>query len=254
MYAKVGKDGYVSHLQTLLADDQQVEMARNLAQNEHDLQATSYLLESLKEQRRVFIDKWHDDGLNSLVSIKNSLDETEQLLAKARKLSELVDLVAPADGVVVKTPVLNSGAVVTDAQPLFNLVPLDAPLEVAVQIDAKDVGFVRVGDKAMIKFSAYKFLEHGIAEGVVKTLGEDTQTTDSGGDLFTQAVTTSSTRSPYYEARVRITAVKLHDVPADFRLMPGMTLAANIVVGHRTMMWYLLGGALRSGAEAMHEP
>jgi len=33
-----------------------------------------------------------------------------------------------------------------------------------------------------------------------------------------------------------------------------MTLEADIVVGQRTILWYLLGGAMRSGAEAMHEP
>jgi hypothetical protein len=46
----------------------------------------------------------------------------------------------------------------------------------------------------------------------------------------------------------------LHDVPANFRISPGMTIQSDIIVGRRTIMWYLLGGALRSGAEAMHEP
>jgi hemolysin D len=43
-------------------------------------------------------------------------------------------------------------------------------------------------------------------------------------------------------------------VPADVRIIPGMTLEADIIVGRRTIMWYLFGGALRSGADAMHEP
>jgi hemolysin D len=253
MYASVEPKGYVSHLQLLSADDQQVDMAHNLGSSENMLEVTTHLLESLKEQRKVFVDKWHDDTLNELVNTKNNLDETEQELVKARKLSELVDLVAPEDGVVVKVPELNTGGVATDALPLFNLVPLNAPLEVAVQIDAPDVGFLRKGDKAIIEFSAYKFLEHGIGEGIVRTIGEDTQTTDNQSDLVTRTGGGGS-RSPYYEARIKLTALKFHDVPADFRLMPGMTLTADIVVGHRTILWYLVGDALRSGSEAMHEP
>jgi hemolysin D len=253
MYASVEEKGYVSHLQLLTADDQQVEMTRNLASTENLLEVTTHLLGSLNEQRKVFIDKWHDATLNDLVNTKNLLDETEQLVVKARKLSELIDLVAPEDSIVVKVPELTTGAVVTDALPLFNLMPLNSPMEVAVQIDAPDVGFVRTGDNATIKFSAFKFLEHGVAEGVVRTIGEDTQMTENSGDLVTRTESNAQ-RSPYYEARIRITAMKFHDVPRDFRLMPGMTLNADIVVGRRTIMWYLLGGALRSGSEAMHEP
>lgn len=253
MYASVEEKGYVSHLQLLTADDQQVEMTRNLSSNESLLEVTTHLLAALREQRKVFIDKWHDDTLNDLVNTRNLLGETEQLLVKARKLSELVNLVAPEDSIVVKVPELTTGGVATDAQPLFNLMPINAPIEVAVQIDAQDVGFVRAGDKATIKFTAFKFLEHGVAEGVVRTIGEDTQVSDNSGDLVTRSESNSA-RSPYYEARIRITALKFHDVPSDFRLMPGMTLMADIVVGNRTIMWYLLGGALRSGSEAMHEP
>jgi membrane fusion protein, hemolysin D len=253
MYASVEEKGYVSHLQLLTADDQRVEMTRNLTSNENLLEVTTHLLGSLAEQRKVFIDKWHDDTLNDLVNTKSLLGETGQLLTKAKKLSELVDLIAPEDSVVVTVPQLRTGGVATDAQPLFSLMPLNAPIEVAVQINPQDVGFVRTGDTAVIKFSAFKFLEHGVAEGVVRTIGEDTRMTDSGSDLVT-AAQPGTQRSPYYEARIRITTLKFHDVPSDFRLMPGMTLMADIVVGHRTIMWYLLGGALRSGSEAMHEP
>jgi hypothetical protein len=61
-------------------------------------------------------------------------------------------------------------------------------------------------------------------------------------------------RTPYFDARIRITGVKLHDVAKDFRMIPGMTVQSDIVVGRRTIMWYFLGSAMRSGAEAMKEP
>jgi len=105
-----------------------------------------------------------------------------------------------------------------------------------------------------LKLDAYKFLEHGYLEGRVKTIGSDTLTEQSSEDTVSGGTSSGDSRSPYYDARVAITRVKLHDVPANYRLLPGLTLDADIVVGHRTIMWYLLGGALRSGSEAMHEP
>ena len=48
--------------------------------------------------------------------------------------------------------------------------------------------------------------------------------------------------------------MQLHDVPTAFRLIPGMTLAADVKVGKRTILSYLVEGALRTGSEAMREP
>jgi len=59
---------------------------------------------------------------------------------------------------------------------------------------------------------------------------------------------------PYFKGRVGITEVHLRNVPAEFRLIPGMTLAGDIMVGRRTIMSYLVEGALRTGSEAMREP
>jgi hypothetical protein len=56
------------------------------------------------------------------------------------------------------------------------------------------------------------------------------------------------------KVRVAITDVHLRNVPADFRLIPGMTVAGDIMVGKRTILSYLVEGAMRTGSEAMREP
>ena len=166
-----------------------------------------------------------------------------------------MNLTAPEDAVVVKVPNLSAGAIAMDAQPLFNLVPLNAPLEVDAQIDSQDIGFIKVGDPVTIKFDAYKFMEHGTGKGVVKTISQDAFTEASTQDAMTRRDEgAGSSRTPYFDARITLTAMNLHDVAKNFRMSPGMTLEADIVVGKRTILWYLVGGALRSGAEALQEP
>jgi len=253
--AKLAKDGYVSQMDLLNAQTQRVSLSSDLAQSKSALDSDLHQLESLKQQRKQFVDKWHSDNLASLATAKDALDAAQQDLAKAEKTSELVNLVAPEDAIVVKVPNLSTGAIATDAQPLFSLVPLNAPLEVDAQIDAQDVGFIKVGDKVTIKFDAYKFLEHGTGTGVVKTISQDSFTESSTQDAMTAPGTANGTpRSPYFDTRIRLVDLNLHDVPKNFRMTPGMTVQADIVVGKRTIMWYFLGGALRSGAEAMQEP
>jgi len=255
MNSDLAKKGYVSKMDLLNAQTQRMGLSSDLAQSKSGLVSNQHLLQSLKEQRKAFVDKWNDDNLSALAGVKDSLDAAEQDLAKATRLSELVNLVAPEDAVVVKVPNLSAGAIAIDAQPLFSLVPIDAPLEVDAQIDSQDIGFIKVGDPVTIKFDAYKFLEHGTGKGVVKTISQDSFTEASTQDAVTSPNGAAATqRAPYFDARITITDVKLHDVARNFRMSPGMTLEADIVVGKRTILWYLIGGAMRSGAEALREP
>jgi hypothetical protein len=53
---------------------------------------------------------------------------------------------------------------------------------------------------------------------------------------------------------VAITDAKLRNVPKDFRIVPGMTVEGEILVGRRTIMSYLVEGILKTGSEAMREP
>jgi multidrug efflux pump subunit AcrA (membrane-fusion protein) len=178
------------------------------------------------------------------------LDVTRQGLQKASKLSELASLDSPADAVVLKVGKVSSGSVAGGSgqamgqEPLFTLVPLDGPLEADANVASGDIGFIKVGDPVTIKLDAYRYMHHGTAKGVIKTISEGSFTTDDN----------NAPVAPYFKVRVAITEVHLRNVPADFRLIPGMTLAGDIMVGKRTILSYLVEGGLRTGSEAMREP
>jgi hypothetical protein len=50
-----------------------------------------------------------------------------------------------------------------------------------------------------------------------------------------------------------VDVANFRSVPDNFRLIPGMTLEADIKVGTRSVAMYLLGGLLRHYGEAMRE-
>jgi membrane fusion protein, hemolysin D len=249
MYATLEKHGFGSKLKTLSYADARAEVSRLLADAQHQIAASEQTVASLTAQRAVYIHNWQSETAKELVSGRNALTQAQDELTKAEKLNQLGTLVAPADAVVLKIGKASVGSVTgpagdPGADPLFTPVPLDAPLEADIDIDARDIGFIRVGDPVEIKLDAYSFLQHGTAKGVVETISEGSFTVGENNTV----------RSPFFKARVKFTDVKLHDVPAGFRLIPGMTLAADIVVGHRTILSYLVDGALRTGSEAMREP
>jgi HlyD family type I secretion membrane fusion protein len=250
VYEPLLSKGYVSKLQAMQATDERTEIGRLLADAQNQMHSLRQTVASLHAQRDAYTQKWHSDTGAELVLSRNDLDATRQNLSKAEKLSELSTLNSPADAIVLKIGKISTGSVASGGaqsaalEPLFTLVPLDAPVEADVNVDAANIGFIKVGDPASLKLDAYQFTRHGMARGVIKTISEGSFTTDDNNTPV----------PPYFKVRVRITEVHLHNVPADFRLIPGMTLACDIMVGRRTILSYLVEGALRTGSEAMREP
>jgi HlyD family type I secretion membrane fusion protein len=249
-YVPLAEKGYVSNLQVLQAKDQHTEAARFLADAQHQSAAAKQSLQALKAQRQSYIQRRLAELGAELVNTRNNLDITRQNLQKATRLNELITLNAPADAVVLKVGRVSSGsvaangAVSSQSEPLFTLVPLDAPVEVDMRIDASEIGFVKKGDPVQIKLDAYRFMQHGTARGTIANISEGSFTVNDDNQVV----------QPFVRVRVRIVEAKLVGVPKDFRLLPGMTLQGDILVGRRTILSYLVEGALRTGSEAMREP
>ena len=235
-----------SRLTLLQAMDQRLEILRNLDFGSNALIEAEHQLETAKAERETFIEQWRTQVNTDLVQKQTTRDATAEQLAKARKNEDLVNLYAPTDAVVLQIAKLSVGSVLTEASPLFTLVPLNAALEAEIAIDARDIGFVRTGDKVAVKLEAYNYLQHGYAEGHVKVISEDTfNTAEDGGKTAVR---------PYYKATIVLDKTDLANVPDGFRLIPGMPLTGDVIVGERTLLSYLTRGFLRSINEAMREP
>ncbi len=240
--------GFGSKLALLNATDTRIEMQRMASESQNGAAAAESELASVGAQRAAFVGKWRSDVATQLVAAQNDLAETQQNLSKASKVSDLSTLVAPTDAVVLKVGKASLGSVVdpgsTSGEPLFTLTPLSGSLDAEVRINARDIGFIRPGDKVRIKLDAYRFTSHGLATGVIRTISDGSFTTTEDGQVV----------APYYKARVAITNAALRNVPAGFRLIPGLTIDGEVLVGSRTILSYLFEGAMRTGSEAMREP
>jgi hemolysin D len=250
VYEPLLEKGYVSKLQLMQATDTRTEMSRLLADAEAQVNQYRASAGALKAQRDSYIQQFFTTTSNQLVSDRNDRDLTRDSLDKAQKLRDLTSLDAPEDAVVLKIGRASSGAIAgggaaaANLDPLFTLVPLNAPVVADIHVSAMDNAFIRVGDPVQLKFDAYQYVRHGTATGVVKSISEGSFTTDDNG----QSV------DPYFKVRIAIKEVNLRNVPADFRLIPGMTLTGDIMVGKRTILSYMVGSAIRTGSEAMREP
>jgi hemolysin D len=233
-----------SRLNLLTATDQKLEIQRALEFDRNAAAESQHQLDSTSATRDAFVQQWFGQVSQELVTAQGNRDTAAEQLAKANKHDELVRLEAPENSMVLKLAKLSPRSVLNAGDPLVYLAPLKSPLEAELYIAARDVGFIRVGDKATIKLDPFNFIEHGTAQGTVRSISEGVFTTDDNGQPI----------DPYYKARVTLDPVELHNVGKDFRLVPGMTLTGDIHVGTRSLFFYLISGVARGVGESMREP
>ena len=244
MRASLAASQYGSRLNLLTATDQRLEMLRTQDFDRNGLSESEHQLASTIANRDAFVEQWNGQVSQELVTARNGLDTAQQQLTKAAKHKDLVRLEAPEDAVVLKLAKLSVGSVLKEADPFITLAPLRSPVEAEVHISAREIGFVRPGDSATIKLDPFNFVEHGTASGAVRWISEGAFTQDDNGN----------TVDPYYKARIALTKVQLTGVPDSFRLVPGMTLTADVSIGSRSVFSYIVIGLIRGVNEAMREP
>jgi len=215
-----------------------------LAQSkEHELSREK---SALQAEKMAFIKGWRQKAMEDLLSTTRERDGIQEQLQKADKRKQLVALVSPVDAVVLDMAKLSQGSVIQAAEQMFILVPLGSELEAEVKIDALDIGYIKLNDATHLKLDAFPFQKHGGLRGKVRTLSEDAFKRDGGA--MGQGL------DAYYLSRISLGSEALRNMSDKMRLLPGMTLSAEIVVGKRTVMSYLLWPLTKAMNESLREP
>ncbi|WP_370663517.1 HlyD family type I secretion periplasmic adaptor subunit [Massilia rhizosphaerae] len=215
-----------------LAKNQEPEIRRELA--------------GLEAEKQAFVNGWRQKIMEDMLNLTRDRDATAEQIKKGTLRKDKVVLTAPADAMVQDIAPLSQGSVAQAAEKMFTLVPLGTALDAEVQIDSLDVGHVKTGDVAHVKLDAFPFQKHGTLEAKVRTLSEDAFKRDTPNpDTGTSA---------YYISRLDLGKDTLKNMDPHARLLPGMTLTAEIVVGKRTVLSYLLWPLTKGLDEAIREP
>ncbi|MCJ2133990.1 HlyD family type I secretion periplasmic adaptor subunit [Methylobacterium sp. J-026] len=233
-----------SLLNLLVASDSRIEMLRTMENGENSLTEAKHQMQALKADRAAFVQQWLSASSQDLVTAQGTRDTVATQMAKAARHKDLVQLVAPEDGFVLTRAKISAGAVLKAGETLLSVVAENAPIEAELNISAREVGFVRAGDSVALKVDAFPFVEHGMALGKLNWVSEGAFSLDDDGKPV----------DTYYKARVSVTNMRFTRVPSSFRLIPGMTLNADIHIGERSVLGYLVAGVTGGLDEAMREP
>lgn len=245
MQEKLLASQYGAKLRLLEAQDKRLEIERDLMMARNREVEIRSELASLQADGEAFEKGWRQKLTEELLATTRELDGVNEQLHKANLRHKLVTMTSPIDAVVLEIAKLSVGSVVREAETFFTLVPVSADLEAEVQIDSLDVGYVKPGDKVHLKLDAFPFQKHGVLEANIRSISEDAfrRETQAGGGM-----------DAYYRAQIKIGKLKLKHMDNRNRLLPGMTLSAEIVVGRRSVMSYLVWPLTKALDEALREP
>ena len=139
---------------------------------------------------------------------------------------------APMKGIVQELFVHTLGGVVQPGANILEIVPTDSTLLVEVKIKPSDIAFIYFGQKAIVKFSAYDFAVYGGLEGEVVLISADT-IKDEEGNVF-------------YTIRIKTNKNYLERNGNKLKIIPGMTVSADIITGRKSVLDYILKPILKT--------
>jgi HlyD family secretion protein len=136
-----------------------------------------------------------------------------------------VDLRAPQDGFVHELSVHTVGGLVTPNQPAMLIVPSADRLTVEVRVQPQDIDNVHVGQRAMMRFSAFNQRTTPEIYGTVTRLAADVSTDQRTG-------------ASYYTARISLEDDEVARL-GGVHLVPGMPVETFLQLGDRSVASYL---------------
>lgn len=249
-----------SKINTLAATDSRMQMEGQLADAQSTLQASGRDLAAMIAERDDYSHQWRADTSQQLAQQGRALADMRAQAGKNALRHKLVELRAQQDSIVLNVAKVSVGTVLQGGAEFITMVPVDAPLEVEAFVQGSQAGFVHVGDTVAVKFDTLPYFQYGYATGIVRTLSADSFRDPTQGQLNPQQTQAQLSpdegplKSVFYRARISMEQMRLHNVPAGFQLTPGMPLTADIKVGKRTMLAYLLARIVPTLTEGMRDP
>ena len=244
-----------SQLALLEAQAQVIEAQRGLDSSTSQVVQAARDLQAMMAERDGYNQQWRSQVSQELTEQGRKLSDAREQLNKATLRRQLVELRADQASIVQSIAKVSPGAVLQSGEQLMSLTPLDAVLEVEVNVAGLDAGFVHSGNPVTIKLDTFPNTQYGALVGRVRFVSPDSFTSNSEERQRGVQQNTMPNQAPaFYRVRITIESNKLHDTPPNFRVGPGMPVTADIKVGERTLWTYLLSRVLPVAMDGMREP
>lgn len=232
--------------QGVLSEVEVLRLERQVSDLKGETDATRLAIprieQSLAEARAKIdgqIAKFRAEASGELNLVRSEFEQTRaSSVAMADRLAR-TSVRSPMAGIVKQIKINTVGGVIQPGMDVMEIVPIEDNLLIEARVRPSDIAFIRPGQPATVKFTAYDFSIYGGLDATVETVTADSITNDKG--------------ESFYLVRVRTKTNNLGDGERNLPLIPGMLTTVHIHTGEKTVLNYLLKPVIKAKYDALRE-
>ncbi len=235
----LNKTGVVARDELLTTQIQLSENLREYRQFQDDFIVAKTTLAEARQRRKDAEFQFIKDIQLEAGTIISEIAEVEQTLIRLNDRATRLNVVAPVSGIVQALSINSINAVAEPGKIILRIVPMNDELIVESRIMPDDVGHVHIGQSADVKIDSYESSRFGSIDGTVKQISATTYLDEKN--------------NPYYRAEITLNQTWVGNNPEIMKIIPGMTVQANIETGAKSILAYLLRPISRGFNNAFSE-
>jgi len=232
------EDGLIPRFEVLQLEREVQALIGELESLETELPRAEAAQEEARSRERDTVLRFRREAAEAMGDVEREMARLRQILSRATDQQFRTEILSPIDGVVKNLSATTIGGVVRPGEPIMEIVPTRDKLVVEVHLNPVDVGYVRVGQAAVVKVTTYDFIRYGGLDGTVVNVAADADTDQMG--------------QPYFRVVVETESAYLDDNEA-LAIAPGMQATVDIHTGTRSVLDYLIMPVLKLQSEAFRE-
>lgn len=240
-FDKLASGGYAGKLMATDKARERIEKEQDLASQQYVMQSNIASIDQSEKKILQLTADYRRQLQAERTDTAVQLEKVRQELAKVEHRQKLLELRAPQAGLIKDLATHTPGTVVSPGTILMTLVPQGETLRAEVWVSNQDIGFVRAGQAVKVKLAAYPFQKYGMVDARVAQVSGDATEAPSANTRSDALFGRDRPMGPLaFRAIVELNAQQLEVDGAKFALSPGMQVIAEIKLGERTLLEYLL--------------
>ncbi len=232
--------GVVPQTELLTAQREVVDIQGRLAAARQAMsRSQAAIREASAEVSRARFD-FQQEALNERSQLTTKMAVNDETIRGAQGRLARSEIRSPARGVVNDLQITTVGGFVNAGEQIMQIVPLGDKLLIETRVTPRDIAFIKVGDPANVKVTAYDFSIYGGLKGKVVRVSAD-------------SIYDEVEREAYFTVVVETTNSYLESNGRRLPITPGMLCDVEILTGKKSVLSYLLKPVLKVSGSALTE-
>ncbi|TAK52442.1 MAG: HlyD family type I secretion periplasmic adaptor subunit [Betaproteobacteria bacterium] len=234
------KQGAMSEVELLRLERQANDLKGELDSTKISIPRLQSAVSEARQKLESYVAKFRADALAELNQVRAEQEGTAATSVALKDRVERAVVRSPVNGTVKSVKVTTIGGVVQPGSELMEIVPLEDNLLIEARVKPRDIAFLRPGQEALVKITAYDFSIYGGFPAKLEHISAD-------------SITDEKKSESYYLVQVRTTSNVPAGRQAPLAIIPGMTATVHIQTGEKTFLHYLLKPIIKTKEMAFRE-